>query len=106
VRFQDAKLQQLLVDYQNTALTAQQQVDDAISLFLQSGVQVDFLRESARAAREAFRIAMEQYEGGAIDFTPVLISEQNLFQAETSLAVAMGNVPLGAIAEPSGAGGK
>src|SRR5262245_2451426 len=28
----------------------------------------------------------------------VLTSEQNIFQAETSLAVAMGNVPLGAIA--------
>jgi hypothetical protein len=40
---------------------------------------------------------MEQYEAGAIDFTPVLTSEQNLFQAKTSLAIAMGNVPLGAI---------
>ena len=97
VRFQDAKFQQLLVDYQNAVLTAQQQVNDAISLFLQSKAQTAFLRRSANAAREAFRIAMEQYEGGAIDFTPVLTSEQNLFQAETSLAVAMGNVPLGAI---------
>ena len=33
VRFHDAKLQQLLVDYQNAVLTAQQQVNDAISLF-------------------------------------------------------------------------
>jgi len=97
VRFQDAKLQQLLVDYQNAVLTAQQQVNDAISLFLQSQAQMEFLRRSAQAARGAFRIAMEQYESGAIDFTPVLTSEQNLFQAETSLAIAMGNVPLGAI---------
>jgi outer membrane protein TolC len=98
VRLQDAKLQQLLVDYQNAVLTAQQQVDDGISLFLQSRAQAEFLRRSTLAARGAFRIAMEQYESGAIDFTSVLTSEQNLLQAETSLAITTGNVSLGAIA--------
>ena len=105
VRFQDAKLQQLLVDYQQAVLVAQQQVNDAISLFLQSRAQMEFLRRSVSAARGALRIALEQYEEGAIDFTPVLISEQNLFQAETSLAVATGNVPLGAIAVYRALGG-
>ena len=105
VRFHDAKLQQLLVDYQNAVLTAQQQVNDAISLFLQSRAQVEFLRRSTRAARGALRIALEQYEEGAIDFTPVLTSEQNLFQAETNLALATGNVPLGAIAVYRALGG-
>jgi hypothetical protein len=51
VRLQDAKLQQLLVDYQNTVLKAQQQVDDCISAFLQSRAQVGFLRRSAEGAR-------------------------------------------------------
>src|SRR5215472_14691173 len=39
VRLQDAKLQQLLVDYQNTVLTAQQQVDNGLVSFLQSRAQ-------------------------------------------------------------------
>ncbi|WP_247388464.1 MULTISPECIES: efflux transporter outer membrane subunit [unclassified Bradyrhizobium] len=97
-RLQDAKLQQLLVDYQNTVLKAQQEVDNGIVLFGQSRAQAEFLRQSAAAARGALKIAMEQYEGGATDFTTVLTAEQNLFQAESNLAVATGNVPLGAIA--------
>jgi NodT family efflux transporter outer membrane factor (OMF) lipoprotein len=98
VRLQDAKLQQLSVDYQNSVLKAQQQVDDGISAFLQSRVQVGYLRRSAEAARGALRIATEQYEQGATDFTTVLIAEQNLFQAESNVATALANVALGATA--------
>ena len=36
VRVQDAKLQELLVDYQNTVLTAQKQVEDGLATYLQS----------------------------------------------------------------------
>jgi len=105
VRFEDAKLQQLLVDYQSTALKAQQQVGDGISLFLQSRVQAEFLRRSVDAARGALKIGLEQYESGATDFTTVLTAEQNLFQAESNLAVATGNVSLGAIAVYRALGG-
>jgi outer membrane protein TolC len=98
VRLQDAKLQQLLVDYQTTVLKAQQQVDDGISTFLQSRIQVGYLRRSADAARGALRIGTEQYEQGATDFTTVLTAEQNLFQAESSVAIASANVALGATA--------
>jgi outer membrane protein TolC len=94
VRLQDAKLQQLLVDYQNTVLKAQQQVDDGISAFLQSRAQVGFLRRSAEAARGVLRIGTEQYEQGATDFTTVLTAEQNLFQAENGVATASANVAL------------
>jgi NodT family efflux transporter outer membrane factor (OMF) lipoprotein len=105
VRLQDAKLQQLLVDYQNTVLTAQQEVDNGISVFLQSRLQVGFLRGSAQAASGALRIATEQYEQGATDFTTVLTAEQNLFQAESNLAQASANVSLGVTAVYRALGG-
>jgi hypothetical protein len=98
VRLQDATLQQLLVDYQNTVLKAQQQVDDGISTFLQSRVQVGYLRRSVTAAEGALRVGTEQYEQGATDFTTVLTAEQNLFQAQSNLAAAYANVALGATA--------
>ncbi|OAF02971.1 transporter [Bradyrhizobium centrolobii] len=98
VRLQDARLQQLLVDYQNTVIKAQQQVDDGISAFRQSRLQVGYLRRSADAARGALRIGTEQYEQGATDFTTVLTAEQNLFQAESNVATALANVALGATA--------
>jgi NodT family efflux transporter outer membrane factor (OMF) lipoprotein len=105
VRLQDAKLQQLLVDYQNTVLKAQQEVDNGLSAFLQSRLQVGFLRLSAEAASGAFKIATEQYEQGATDFTTVLTAEQNLFQAESNLAQASANVSLGITAVYRALGG-
>jgi NodT family efflux transporter outer membrane factor (OMF) lipoprotein len=98
VRLQDATLQQLLIDYQNAVLAAQQQVADGISAFLQSQSQAEYLRRSADAADGVLRIATLQYEKGATDFTTVLTAAQNLFQAQSNLAVARGNVSLGATA--------
>jgi NodT family efflux transporter outer membrane factor (OMF) lipoprotein len=105
VRLQDARLQQLLVDYQNTVLKAQQEVDNGLSVFLQSRVQAGFLRASAQAATGALKVALEQYEQGATDFTTVLTAEQNLFQAEINLAQAQANVPLGLTAVYRALGG-
>jgi NodT family efflux transporter outer membrane factor (OMF) lipoprotein len=95
VRLQDAKLQQLLVDYQNTVLSAQQEVDNGLVNFIQSRNQAEFLRRSVEAARGAMRIATEQYEQGGVSFTTVLTSEENLLQAENTFTGALANVPLG-----------
>ena len=105
VGLQDATLQQLLVDYQNTVLKAQQEVTNGLSTFVQSRVEAGHLRESAKAARGALDVSLLQYEQGALDFTTVLVSEQNFFQAESSLAVAAGNVALGAVATYRALGG-
>ena len=98
VRLQDATLQQLLVDYQNAVLAAQQQVDDGISTFLLSRSQAEDLRRSVVAANGTLKVATEQYDAGGTDFTTVLVAEQNLFQVESGLAVARANVSLGATA--------
>jgi NodT family efflux transporter outer membrane factor (OMF) lipoprotein len=95
VRVQDAKLQELLVDYQNSVLTAQQQVEDGLATFLESRKQVDDLRASVAAANAALGLAFLQYQLGTRDFTTVLTAEQNLYTAQTDLASAEGNVSTG-----------
>jgi NodT family efflux transporter outer membrane factor (OMF) lipoprotein len=95
VRVQDAKLQELLVDYQNSVLTAQQQVENGLATFLQSRKAVDDLRASVAAANAALGLAFLQYQLGTRDFTTVLTAEQNLYTAQTDLAAAEGNVATG-----------
>ncbi|HUC71295.1 MAG TPA: efflux transporter outer membrane subunit [Stellaceae bacterium] len=95
VRVQDAKLQELLVDYQNSVLTAQKQVEDGLATFLESRKQVDDLRASVAAANAALGLAFLQYQLGTRDFTTVLTAEQNLYTAQTDLASAEGNVSSG-----------
>jgi NodT family efflux transporter outer membrane factor (OMF) lipoprotein len=92
VRVQDARLQTLLVQYQNTVLRAQQEVENALAAFLQGRLQVDFLRQSVAAASRALSIALDQYLLGTRDFTTVLTAEQNLYQAQSNLATAEGNL--------------
>jgi NodT family efflux transporter outer membrane factor (OMF) lipoprotein len=95
VRVEDARLQTLLVDYQNSVLKAQQEVENGLTSFLQGREQVDFLRQSVAAANAALRIALLQYNLGTRDFTTVLTAEQNLYTAENNLAMAEGGVSTG-----------
>src|SRR5690348_13316786 len=95
VRVEDAALQTLLVDYQNAVLTAQQQVENGLTSFLQGREQVDYLRESVAAANAALGLALLQYNLGTRDFTTVLTAEQNLYTAQNDLAMAEGSVSTG-----------
>jgi NodT family efflux transporter outer membrane factor (OMF) lipoprotein len=95
VRVQDAKLQSLLVDYQNTVLKAQKEVEDGLALFYNSQRQVAFLRKSVAAAEAALNIALIEFNLGTRDFTTVLTAEQNLYTAQNDLVIAEGNVSKG-----------
>ncbi len=105
VRVQDAKLQALLVGYQNAVLKAQKEVEDGVTSFVNSQTQAKFLETSVEAARGALRIAILEYKDGTADFTTVLQSLERLLQAENSLAVARGNIPLGLIGTYRALGG-
>jgi len=95
VRVQDAKLQGLLVDYQNSVLNAQKEVEDGLASFLQGREQVEFLRSSAKDAEAALGLAILQWNLGTRDFTTVLTAEQNLYTAQNNLAMAEGGVSTG-----------
>jgi len=105
VRVQDAKFQGLLIDYQNAVLKAQKEVEDGIAAFIYSREQTDFLQQSVTAAEGALRIALIQYRQGIADFTTVLTAEQNLYQAQNSLALATGSIALGLITTYRALGG-
>jgi len=97
VRYQDAKFQELLVDYQNAVLQAQADVDNALSLYTESRKQTRYLEESVEAAAGAMRIALIQYKQGTTIFTAVLLAEENLLEAEDNYTLADANIPLGLI---------
>ena len=105
VRIQDARFQELLIGYQRAVLGAQQEVENALAVYLQSRQQAVFLKESADAAEGALTIAMYEYKDGTADFNVVLNAEENLFKAQDNLAVARGNIPLGLIAAYRALGG-
>jgi NodT family efflux transporter outer membrane factor (OMF) lipoprotein len=97
VRLQDAQFQALVASYQNTVLTAGQEVENGLATFLKAQDQVKALAESVKAANKAVTVAVAQYEGGKVDFNRVALLEQNLVQQQNLLAQAQGNISLGLI---------
>ena len=65
VRFQDARFQELLVDYQNLVLTAQAEVNDAIVAYLQAHTQASYLA-AERGGRRTFRAAVADSISGRL----------------------------------------
>jgi NodT family efflux transporter outer membrane factor (OMF) lipoprotein len=92
VRVQDARFQQLLLAYQNSVLTAQQEVEDNLVAFLQAQERARFLAESTAAAMRSLDLAVIQYREGITDFTTVLTAQQALLTQQNDLAVTLGDI--------------
>ena len=92
VRVQDARLQQLITNYENTVLEALREVEDALVGFLRAKEQVVFLKESVKAAQRSVDLAMLQYRDGVADYQRVLDTQQSLVAQQDSLTATRGNI--------------
>ncbi len=105
VRFQDARFQQLVVDYQNKLLQAQAEVDNAIVAYLRAQVRAQFLAESANAAERSVQLSFVQYREGATDFSSVLLTLTEQFQQQDALTETNGSIATNLIAMYKALGG-
>jgi NodT family efflux transporter outer membrane factor (OMF) lipoprotein len=92
VRVQDANFQQLLLTYQRSVLSAQQDVEDNLAAFLRSQDRADLLAKSVTSSRTAVDLAVLQYREGVTDFTTVLTTQQTLLSQQDNLASTLGNI--------------
>jgi NodT family efflux transporter outer membrane factor (OMF) lipoprotein len=92
VRVQDARLQQLIVNYQNTVLEASREVEDAMVSYLRSQERVIFLRDSEVAAQRSVDIALIQYRDGVTNYQRVVDTEQKLLTAQDRLTDTRGSI--------------
>jgi NodT family efflux transporter outer membrane factor (OMF) lipoprotein len=92
VRFQDARFQELVANYQNTVLAANQEVEDALVAFLQTQQQVRSLAESSEATQRALELELLNFKEGESDFTGVFVLQGALTTQQDQLATAQGDV--------------
>ena len=97
VRLQDAHFQELVAVYQNTVLSAAQDVENALVTFLRAQERTRSQAESVTYAEKAVKIALAKYSGGTIDFTRVTQVQTNLVEQQDTLAQARGEIALGLI---------
>lgn len=92
IRVQDARFQQLAVQYQNTVLQANAEAENALVAFLKSQQQVRSIAQSAEAARQSVEIVTTQYQEGKSDFNRVFTVQRVLTQQQDQLAIVEGSV--------------
>jgi NodT family efflux transporter outer membrane factor (OMF) lipoprotein len=92
VRLQDAIFQQLLVDYRETVLQAQGEVENAIVAYLQSQQQAASYSLASDFAQRAADISTAQYEDGLVNFNTVITTLESLANQQDLLASTQGSV--------------
>lgn len=105
VRVQDARFQQLVVNYQDTVLKAAQEVEDAMVAYLRSQDEMKHLTESVKAATRSVDLSMIQYQEGMVDYQRVLDSQRAQSQAQNRLTETEGSVTLNFVALYKALGG-
>lgn len=88
VDIQSAVQEQALLNYQNSVLTALEEVENALKSFAVGHERVEARRNAAESARNAAQLASQLYQSGLADFQSVLTSERTRLSAEDSLATA------------------
>jgi NodT family efflux transporter outer membrane factor (OMF) lipoprotein len=105
VRVEDARFQQLVVNYQNTVLNAYREVEDALVGFLRSREQVTYLSDSVKASKRSVDLSLIQYREGLVDYQRVLDTQRFLTQEQDLLTSVSGEVALNLIAMYKALGG-
>ena len=105
VRVQDARLQQLLVSYEDTVLRGAQEVEDALVAFVRGQEQDRILEETVDAARRTVELSTLRYREGLSDYQRVLDAQQSLFAQETRYVANQGNVIRSLVSMYRGLGG-
>jgi NodT family efflux transporter outer membrane factor (OMF) lipoprotein len=105
VRLQDARLRELIANYQNTVLEANQEVEDALVAFLKSQQEVRFQQANVDNLNESLKLLLINFEEGSIDFSPIFVLQGSLRSAQDQLAETQGRVVVNMIAVYRALGG-
>ncbi len=105
VRIQDARYQQLIVNYQNTVLRAAQEVEDSMTGYLRAQETVVFDQNAVKAARRSTEISMAQYREGAVDYERVLDAQRSQLVVENNLTQTRSSITTNLIAMYKALGG-
>lgn len=92
IRFEDAKLQETLTNYNKKVLQAVNEVTNALEAYDLYLEQKSLRLQSVNSSIRAFNISMTQYENGQISFERLLNSVEKMTRAEDSYATIKGNV--------------
>jgi NodT family efflux transporter outer membrane factor (OMF) lipoprotein len=94
IKVEDALTEQALLQYEQTVLNALNEVEDALSTYVEARNRVQALERAVAASNRTLELAIRLYKEGLSDFQNVLDAERTVFDSENQLADANGNVAI------------
>jgi len=86
IKVQNARQEQALAAYEQTVLTAFEEVEDNLVLYAKEQVRRRSLQDAVNASQKSLDTANKLYASGLTDFIHVLDAERSLYQAQDALA--------------------
>ncbi|HBG74800.1 MAG TPA: hypothetical protein DDW79_04990 [Anaerolineae bacterium] len=105
VKVQNARQEQLLVNYEKAVLTALEDVENALVTFAGEQVRHKNLTAAVNANRRAVELAGELFTRGLANFLSVLDAERSLYESEDNLAQSEHTVSLNLVSLYKALGG-
>jgi NodT family efflux transporter outer membrane factor (OMF) lipoprotein len=85
IKVQNARQEQALATYEQTALSAFEDVENALVAYAKEQVRRRSLEEAVKSSQESLRLANQLYANGLSNFINVLDAERSLYQAQDQL---------------------
>jgi len=92
IKAEEARTEQAFANYENTVFVAIEEVENAMTAYVEEQIRRESLRRSVTAASESVKLVNTLYRTGLTDFQNVLDTERSLFQQEDALAESEGLV--------------
>lgn len=105
IRVEDARLQQALIAYRETALQAAGEAELALARYAGARAQDVVLREAVEVAERSAELSLLRYQEGFADYQRVLNAQQSLFGQQQRYAANRGDVVRGLVAIYKSLGG-
>jgi NodT family efflux transporter outer membrane factor (OMF) lipoprotein len=105
IHVQEALRDQAFVTYQQTVLTALQEVENALVAFSKEQVHHKLLQDAVTADRKAVDLSLKLFQEGQTDFLNVLTAERQQYTDESALTQSTQNIASDLIALFNALGG-
>ena len=85
-----AELEQSIIIFNSTVLTAVQEVSNAMSLYKNSILSIETIKETVRKGEETLELSVELYKQGLTPFQSVLDAQRSLLSYQNNLVRTQG----------------
>ena len=92
IEAEEARTEQALLAYEQTVLSALEEVENAMVAYEQESIRRERLREAVDATSRSLELVLTQYRSGIADFQNVLDTQRSLLVRQDDLAVSEGLV--------------